>query len=113
MPCKWVDCPKTYMPKHGTDFDRSAAILGPFGSGDPKLYAIQNGKCSTDSDFFSPEQVGEIAKCAMASFDKHLNGTFLWTAHNEIEEKWDYLRAWDLGWIQRSEEAITPQVSFL
>ena len=23
----------------------------------------------------------------------------LWTAHNEIEAKWDYVSAWDLGWI--------------
>jgi hypothetical protein len=23
----------------------------------------------------------------------------LWTAHNEIEAKWDYVRAWDLAWI--------------
>jgi hypothetical protein len=33
--CKWVDCPKTYMTTEGTDFDRSAAILGPFGTYNP------------------------------------------------------------------------------
>ncbi len=25
--------------------------------------------------------------------------TFFWTAHNELEPKWDYIRAWDMGWI--------------
>jgi len=100
--CKWVDCPKTYMTDHGTDFDRTAATLGPFGTGNSTNVAIQNGKCSTDSDFFSQEEVQTIAKCALKSFDKHLNGTFFWTAHNEIEEKWDYVKAWDLGWLNHT-----------
>jgi len=24
----------------------------------------------------------------------------MWTAHNEIEEKWDYIRAYDKGWLK-------------
>jgi glucan 1,3-beta-glucosidase len=52
--CKWVDCPKSYLPdSHAVDFDRTAATLGPYGSGDKKYYTVQNGKCSTDSDFFT------------------------------------------------------------
>jgi len=90
------------MTDHGTDFDRTAATLGPFGTGNSANVAIQNGKCSTDSDFFSQEEVQTIAKCALKSFDKHLNGTFFWTAHNEIEEKWDYVKAWDLGWLNHT-----------
>lgn len=31
--CKWVDCPTTYMTGSNVDFDRSAAMLGPFGTG--------------------------------------------------------------------------------
>ena len=31
-----------------------------------------------------------------------MQGSFFWTAHNEIEEKWDYIRAWDLGWINKT-----------
>ena len=30
--CQFVDCPRTYLKEHGTDFDRTAAVLGPFGS---------------------------------------------------------------------------------
>jgi len=43
--------------------------------------------------------VKTIARCALKSFDRHVDGTFLWTAHNEIEEKWDYVKAWDNEWI--------------
>jgi len=31
-PCQRVECPKTYMPEHGVDFDRTADNLGPFGA---------------------------------------------------------------------------------
>jgi len=30
--CQRVECPKTYLPTQGTDFDRTAAKLGPYGS---------------------------------------------------------------------------------
>jgi len=45
--------------------------------------------------------VRTIAKCALKAFDRHVGGTFLWTAHNEIEAKWDYVKAWDNGWIDK------------
>lgn len=32
----------------------------------------------------------------------------MWTAHNEIEEKWDYVKAWDLGWINKT--ALSPEL---
>jgi len=86
------------------DFDRTAPILGPFGDPTMKESAcIQNGKCSSDSLFFSGSQVGEIARCALDTFDRHLNVTMMWTAHNEIEAKWDYVKAWDLTWINKTE----------
>jgi glucan 1,3-beta-glucosidase len=32
-PCKWVDCPYSYMPEpYGVDFDRSAESIGPYGT---------------------------------------------------------------------------------
>ena len=30
--CQRVECPTTYMPVHGTDFDRTNPNLGPYGS---------------------------------------------------------------------------------
>ena len=90
------------MPERfGGDFDRSAAVLGPFGTGDPEDVAILGGKCSTDSDNFNFKEVETIARCALESFDRHVNATFFWTAHNQIEDKWDYINAWDLGWIKK------------
>lgn len=55
MQCTMVDCPKSYMPKYGVDFDRNATVLGPFGSGNPDFFAIHKGKCSSDSGFFTPD----------------------------------------------------------
>jgi len=92
------------MKTEAVDFDRTADILGPFG--DPTMRnssCIQKGKCSSDSLFFTGEQVGQIARCALDTFDRHVNATFMWTAHNEIEAKWSYVRAWDLGWINKTE----------
>ena len=92
------------MKTQVVDFDRSAEILGPFG--DPAMRnssCIQKGKCSSDSLFFSGEQVGQIAKCAMDTFDRHVNATFFWTAHNELEPRWSYVKAWDFGWINKTE----------
>jgi hypothetical protein len=62
---------------------------------------IQSGTCSTDSEFFNSEEVKTIAKCALKSFDRHVDATFMWTAHNEINAKWDYVKAWDNGWINK------------
>lgn len=111
--CRWVDCPRSYLPDGiAVDFDRDAPILGPFGSGWKDWFAIHKGKCSTDSTYFNETQVRDIAKCALASYDKHLNGTFLWTAHNEIEEKWDYIKAWDLMWINKTEVPESQQLHY-
>jgi glucan 1,3-beta-glucosidase len=101
MQCEWVDCPVTYLPEDvAVDFNRTAYIIGPFGTGNPNNYCIQNGKCSKDSTFFSDDDVNTLAKCAYKSFDQHLDAHIMWTAHNEIEEKWDYIRAYDKGWLQ-------------
>jgi hypothetical protein len=85
-----------------TDFDRTALMLGPFGSARPETCTIMEGKCFKDSTTFSADDVKTIAKCALKSFDAHIDRTFFWTAHNEITERWDYVRAWDLGWLNKT-----------
>jgi len=42
----------------------------------------------------------------LKAWDRHVDATFFWTAHNEIEAKWDYVKAWDLGWI---DKPLTPK----
>jgi len=84
--------------------DRTKADpYGPFG--DPTMAnstLIVAGTCTSDSNFFQGAAVEKIARCALDTFDRHLNATFMWTAHNEIEEKWDYVKAWDLMWINKT-----------
>ena len=58
--CKRVDCPMSYMPSEGVDFDRNATVLGPYGSGGyeaAKYYNIMNGQCTTDSEHFTDTEV--------------------------------------------------------
>lgn len=103
--CQWVDCPETYLPVDiftNATVDPSIASNGPYGygiDGDSSYYVVKNGKCSKDSGFFSDDDVAAIAKCALKSYDAHLNRTFMWTGHNEIEERWSYTLAFDKGWI--------------
>ena len=99
--CSTIACPYSYMEhNYGGDFNRTAPILGPFGDAEFVNQAnIQLGQCTSDSTYFKRDQIQTIAKCAMDTFDRHLAVQMMWTAHNEIEAKWDYVSAWDLGWI--------------
>ena len=103
FPCEKVDCPKSYLPEeYAVDFDRTAAVLGPFGTQNQELVCIMEGKCNSDSLHFNSTQVETIARCALKSFDDHLDATFMWTAHNEIEARWDYVKSWDNMWINKT-----------
>lgn len=54
--CEWVDCPYSYLPApHNVDFDRTANSLGPYG--ESEIATVRNGKCATDSAFFSDYDV--------------------------------------------------------
>lgn len=75
-------------------------------------FCIQNGKCSSDSTFFNSTQVETIARCALSSYDAHLDAHFLWTGHNEIEAKWDYIKAWDNMWINTTAVNTTNTTAF-
>ena len=104
--CHVRDCPTSYLPApFAVDFDRTADVLGPTGPAefaDSPAALIRQGKCGDDSLYFNYTDVQKIAKCALDTFDRHVNATFLWTARNEIEAKWDYVKAWDLGWINKT-----------
>ena len=96
------------MPKEtGTDFDRTADAPGPFGSGDPQNNCMHKGKCSSASKWFDQQSIETIGRCALDNFDKHVNATFMWTAHNEIDARWDYIKAWDNGWINKTQ--LSPE----
>lgn len=98
--CEWVDCPVSYLPEeYAADFDRTAATLGPWGS---RPQTVQNGKCPRDSAFYSDDDVMTLGQCLLYILNDHVAGHFLWTARNELEPKWDYVTAYDNGWIKNT-----------
>lgn len=44
--------------------------------------------------------------------NKNIEGQFLWTAHNEIEARWDYIRAWDMMWLNKTEVPVEQQLVY-
>ena len=52
-----------------------------------------------DSAYFSDEEVQQLADCMMDAFNEFVDGQFIWTAKSELETKWDYIRAYDKGWL--------------
>jgi hypothetical protein len=96
--CEWVDCPYSYLPEeHAVDFDRTADTLGPWGESDRSM--VKKGQCARDSTFFSESDIKDLADCTRKVFDDHVAGHFLWTARNELEDRWNYVNAYDKGWI--------------
>ena len=111
--CNWVDCPRTYLPDSvATDFNRTAAMHAPYGDGNQDWFQIKNGKCSSDSLRFNSDEIRQIAACAADAWQLNVNGTFLWTAHNEIEPRWDYVKAWDMGWINKTEVPADQYIDY-
>jgi len=96
------------------DLDRTASTLGPFGSGlkDGHTQAfVSNGKCARDGTYFSDFEVGQLGGCALRAFDNQVEGQFLWTFRNELEDKWSYVNAYDKGWLNVNNSY--PSTSFL
>ena len=42
----------------------------------------------------------QIADCTVQFIDDNFDASFMWTAHNEIDFKWDYMRTYDAGWFR-------------
>ena len=95
------------MPKHGVDFDRTADRLSPFGEGansyDHAL--IKSGTCAIDSDHYSEADVMRLGQCSIAIFNGTVQGHFMWTVHNELEPRWNYVTSYDKGWIKNKTSA--------
>jgi len=115
FPCKAVECPYSYIknPPGPADFDRTAEFLGPYSSFEPVQSGVHKGMCWTDSDHFNHTQVTQIAKCVTDTINNHFNSSFMWTAHNEIEEKWDYVKAYDLGWLNKTPVSPLPMEEYI
>jgi len=107
--CDWVECPYTYLDDQtGTDFDRTAPMLGPYGSN--TLSTVQYGMCPKDSTFYDDADVMTLGQCLMYIFNDTVAGHFLWTARNELEDRWNYVTSYDKGWIKNT--AYTEHAEF-
>jgi len=58
--------------------------------------------CWTDSAEFKDSETAELAQCILQHYNDNLQGQFIWTGHNEIEQRWDYIKAYDLGWLNQT-----------
>ena len=95
--CLWVDCPISYLPDDvAVDLDRTAYMQGPFGSN--KLDVAQYGKCPTDSDRWSNDEITTNGQCAIKTFDKYAEAQLMWNFRTELEAKWSYIESYDNGW---------------
>jgi hypothetical protein len=116
--CRQIECPKTYLDpsfeyNNETDFDRNVSTTTPIGlttaqydnrTGQQPHVQITNGMCNDDSHHFSYDvDMPKIAKCINDTFTRHIDAQFIWTARNEIEAKWSYVWAWDMGWLNMTE----------
>jgi hypothetical protein len=96
------------MPEpYGVDFDRTAATLGPYGENTDRAgnvlatnAIIEYGMCYTDSAYFSDEDVQILGDCVSTIFNDNVDGQFLWNFRNELEPRWSYIEAYDMGWLQ-------------
>ena len=95
------------MPEHGVDFDRTADKLGPFGSGSIlfEQAVIKNGTCAIDSAHYPEEDVMRLGQCTLDIFNDAVEGHFMWTVHNELESRWNYVTSYDKGWIKNKSPA--------
>jgi len=98
--CALVDCPAPYVTDTALvpDVDRTVADLGPWGSKE-EIYTITNGQCRTDSTFFGDADIKTLGGCAIAAWDEIVDGHFMWTFRNELEPRWNYITAYDNGWL--------------
>jgi len=43
-----------------------------------------------------------LGGCALRAFNDIVSAQFLWTFRNELEDKWNYVNAFDKGWLNAS-----------
>jgi len=111
--CEWVECPRSYLAdEFAIDFDRTAEQLGPFGTGTESM--PKNGQCPRDSAKWSSDKhMTKLGKDYIDMFDKHLHGQFFWNFRNELEPRWNYITAYDNGWLSSNTTSTIEPAEFL
>ena len=107
--CAQVECPKAYYkcpegaPASDCQVDPSIGVNGPFGTNprNNNQTLIEKGLCYTDNTtMYSEDEYLSIADCVVSFIDDNFDASFMWTAHNEINMKWDYVQTYDAGWFR-------------
>ena len=49
--------------------------------------------------YYNSTDMAYLGHCVMTAFKEHINGSFFASVHNEMHDRWDYLRAYRLGWL--------------
>jgi hypothetical protein len=42
--------------------------------------------------------------------NNYTTNIFFWTARNELEERWDYVKAWNKGWFPNKKSSNIPLI---
>ena len=51
-----------------------------------------------------------LGQCFMNIFNGAVNGHFMWTVRNELEPRWNYITAYDKGWIKNQTTLKKPEL---
>ena len=61
--------------------------------------------CPIDSKYFRDRQVANLGADYMDTFNTHVSGQFFWNFRTELEPRWNYITAYDNGWLPSSTAA--------
>jgi len=64
--------------------------------------------CPRDATKYSTDKhLTKLGQDYLNTFNKHVHGHFFWNFRNELEPRWDYLKAYDAGWLQSPKPTAT------
>ena len=100
--CAMVPCPEPYMgsDQPGCPPDKEEPLQGPYGTG---VSGPMFGRCPVGMRWGTQEDstMTTLAHKTMNAFNKG-HGWLFWNFRTELEPRWDFLKAWRLGWFPRN-----------
>ena len=66
--------------------------------------------CAIDSEHFSEDQVLQLGQCLLDTFNENVEGHFMWTVRNQLEDRWSYVTAYDKGWVKNKPSNSTESI---
>jgi hypothetical protein len=111
--CDRILCPDPYFSVGlipNAPPDPSKGIQPPYGTGGPSY--VEYGTCPIDRAF--PEDIERkgiksFAYAQLYSYDLHTHGWFFWNFRTELESRWGYSKAVDMGWLPSDWNSISVQ----